>query len=53
MQYTKKDLGSYNLHFIKTDNYKTITVKIYFRERINKDTITKRNFLNSMLCTND
>lgn len=49
MQYTKKDLGSYNLHFIKTDNYKTITVKIYFRERINKDTITKRNFLNSML----
>lgn len=49
MQYTKKNLGSYNLHFIKTDNYKTITVKIYFRERINKDTITKRNFLNSML----
>ena len=27
MQYTKKDLGSYNLHFIKTNNYKTITVK--------------------------
>ena len=49
MQYTKKDLGSYNLHFIKTNNYKTITVKIYLRERADKDIITKRNFLNSML----
>lgn len=49
MQYTKKDLGSYNLHFIKTNNYKTITVKIYFRERIDKDIVTKRNFLNDML----
>ncbi len=49
MQYTRKDLGAYKLHFIKTTSYKTITVKIYLRERANKDIITKRNFLNSML----
>ena len=49
MQYTKKGYQYYNLHFIKTNNYKTITVKIYLRERADKDIITKRNFLNSML----
>lgn len=28
MKYTKKDLGSYNLHLIKTDKFKTITVRV-------------------------
>ena len=33
MQYTRKDLGAYKLHFIKTTSYKTITVKIHLREK--------------------
>ena len=49
MQYTRKDLGAYKLHFIKTTSYKTITVKIHLREKALKDNITKRSFLNSML----
>lgn len=55
MEYTKKELGSYNLHLIKTDLYKTITVKIFFREEALKENITKRNFLARilMLATKD
>ncbi len=55
MEYTKKELGSYNLHLIKTDLYKTITVKIFFREKALKENITKRNFLARilMLATKD
>ena len=55
MEYTKKELGSCNLHLIKTNLYKTITVKIFFREAAKKENITKRNFLASilMLATND
>ncbi len=55
MEYTKKELGSYNLHLIKTDLYKTITVKIFFREKAEKENITKRNFLARilMLATKD
>ena len=55
MDYIKKDLGAYNLHIIKTDLYKTITVKIFFREKALKENITKRNFLSRimMLGSND
>lgn len=55
MNYIKKDLGAYNLHIIKTNLYKTITVKIFFREEAKKENITKRNFLNRiiMLGSND
>ena len=40
MKYTKKDLGSYNLHLIKTDKFKTVTVKIMFQSPIVKEEIT-------------
>lgn len=55
MDYVKKDLGAYNLHIIKTNLYKTITVKIFFREEALKENITKRNFLSRimMLGSND
>ena len=49
MDYVKKDLGAYNLHIIKTNLYKTITVKIFFREEAIKENITKRNFLSRMM----
>ena len=55
MNYVQKDLGAYNLHIIKTNLYKTVTVKIFFREKALKENITKRNFLSRimMLGSND
>ena len=55
MNYVKKEIGAYNLHIIKTNLYKTITVKIFFREKAEKENITKRNFLSRimMLGSND
>ena len=49
MEYVKKDLGSYNLHLIKTDKFKTITVRVIFHTPIIKEDITKRNVLTDML----
>ena len=49
MQYKKKELGSYNLHMIKTDRFKTINVQLIFSQKIKKEDITKRNFLSDML----
>ena len=49
MKYIKKDLGSYKLHMIKTDKFKTIEVRVSFRNRIKKEEITIRNILCNML----
>lgn len=49
MKYVKKVLGSYNLHMLKTDRFKTITIDLIFRKKVNKEEITKRNFLADML----
>ncbi len=49
MKYEKIDMGSYNLHLINTNKFKTITVEIHFRERIKKENITKRNLLKTVL----
>lgn len=49
MQYIKKDLGSYNLHIIKTNKYKTVTLKVIFHSPIVKDEITIRNVLQDIL----
>lgn len=51
MEYKEKDLGSYKLHLIKTDKFKTIRVKAFFNAPIEKDEITIRNFLSSILAT--
>lgn len=48
MEYLKKDLGSYNLHLIKTKQFKTITVRIAFRSPVVKEEITLRNVLCDM-----
>lgn len=48
MQVINKDLGSYNLHFIKTDIFKTITMKVIFHTPIIKEDITKRNILSDI-----
>ena len=39
MKYTKKDLGSYNLHLINTNHLKTITIKVVFHTPIKKEEI--------------
>ncbi len=49
MQYIKKDLGSFGLHLIKTDKFKTITMRIVFHTPIKKEEITMRNVLSDLL----
>ena len=49
MEYLKKNLGSYNLHLIKNKKFKSVMIKVYFREPIKKENITIRNFLTTML----
>ncbi|MBP3800361.1 MAG: insulinase family protein [Bacilli bacterium] len=49
MEHVVKDLGSYKLHLIKTDKFKTIRMKLFFYSPIKKDEITIRNFLIGML----
>lgn len=49
MKYVKKDFGSYKLHMIKTNKFKTIKIRISFRNQIKKDEITMRNILSHML----
>ena len=39
------NMGAYNLHFIKTKKFKTITIDVDFYREIKKDEITKRNLL--------
>ena len=48
MEYINKDLGSYHLHLIKTDKFKTVNVRISFRSPIIKEEITIRNVLCDM-----
>ena len=49
MQYIKKDLGAYKVHIIKTKKFKTITLQVNFRRKIEKEDITIRNLLRNML----
>ena len=48
MECVKKDLGSFHLHLIKTDKFKTITVRVAFRSPVVKEEITIRNVLCDM-----
>ena len=49
MEIINKDLGSFHLHLIPTDQFKTITLKVIFHAPIEKDKITKRNLLLDLL----
>ena len=49
MNYEYLNMGAYNLHIIHTNKFKTITVEVDFRRKVNKDEITKRNLLKSIL----
>lgn len=50
MKYTKYSTYSYNLHVIKTNKFKTVTVKVNFKRKLEKQEITMRNMLINMLC---
>lgn len=49
MNYTKYKNGAYNIHLIKTDRFKTISIRINFKRKVNKEEITKRNLLTRVL----
>ena len=49
MKYTCYDMNAYNLHIIKTDKFKTVTVGVAFRRKIKKDEITIRNLLKELM----
>ena len=53
MEYKQIDKRSYKLHLIKTDKFKTITVRCIFKEKINKEEITIRNFLFELFVQSD
>lgn len=50
MQYKKISTYSYNLHIIKTDKFKTVTVQVNFKRKLKKEDITYRNMIVNMLC---
>jgi len=43
------NMGAYNLHLIKTNKFKTITIDVDFYREIKKEEITKRNLLKMLL----
>lgn len=49
MEYMKYHMHNYRVHIMKTNKFKTITVKINFKRKINKEEITIRKFLSYML----
>ena len=50
MKYKKISTYSYNLHVIKTDKFKTVTVQVNFKRKLKKEEITYRNMVVNMLC---
>ncbi|MBE6153732.1 MAG: insulinase family protein [Firmicutes bacterium] len=49
MEYIKKEYAAYNVHIIKTDKFKSITIDVNFLRKIKKEEITIRNFLSEIL----
>lgn len=49
MKFETINMGSYNLHLIKTKKFKTITIDVDFYRKIEKEEITRRNLLKMVL----
>lgn len=49
MNYTKYEVGPYNLHVINTDKFKTTTIRLNFKKKVKKEDVTYLTVLNSML----
>jgi len=50
VRYKKYPIGSYNLHVINTDKFKTVTVMFNFKRKLVKEEISYRNLLTDLLC---
>lgn len=50
MKYKRFKTQTYNLHVIKTKKFKTVTVQVNFKNKLDKEAITYRNLLLSVLC---
>lgn len=53
MEYKLHKCGSYNIHTIKTDRFKTIRMEITFRNNLDKEDYQIRNFLFNLLLENN
>ena len=53
MNYEQINMGAYNLHIIKTNKFKTITVEVNFRRKLVSDEITIRNILKAVLLSSN
>ena len=52
MDYEQINMGAYHLHIIRTRKFKTITVEVNFRRKMNSEEIVFRNLLKMiLLCT--
>lgn len=49
MNYNVLKMGAYNIHTIKTNKFKTVTVEVNFRREVDKNEITIRNILKAVL----
>ena len=49
MKYTKFKNGAYNIHLINTDKFKTISIRVNFKRKVNKEEVTMRNLLTRVL----
>ncbi len=49
MNYNKYDMGPYNLHIIKTKKYKTVTIRVNFKEPAKKIETSYRSILAHLL----
>ena len=49
MNYTEYNMNAYNLHVIKTDKFKTVTVGVAFLRQVKKEEITIRNLLKELM----
>lgn len=49
MEYKTINLNAYKIHFIKTNKFKTIDIRVLFIDEFKKEDITKRNFLFDIL----
>lgn len=51
MKYKKITTQTYNLHIIKTKKFKTVTIEVNFKSKLDKQEITYRNLLINTLCS--
>ena len=49
MEYKKHKLEHYNLHIIKTNKFKTISIRINLKNKLNKENVIERIILSKIL----